>query len=117
VLSVGATLLGAFLGRGAARVGTVGRAATAMKSASKIGKESADVTRASESVEVVQERLNALQAQFDQEAAALRESVAPDSLNIQKRPIRPRKSDISIGAVGLCWTPWRKTADGTLEPA
>ncbi|MDD4018719.1 MAG: DUF87 domain-containing protein [Kiritimatiellae bacterium] len=117
VLSVGATLLGAFLGRGIARVGTVGRAATAMKSASRIGKESADVARASESVEVVQERLNALQAQFDQEAATLKEDVAPDLLNIQKRPIRPRKSDISIGTVGLWWTPWRKTEDGTLEPA
>ena len=117
VLSVGATLLGAFLGRGMARVGTVGRAATAMKNASKIGKESADVVRASESAEVLQERLNALQAQFDQEVAALQEAVAPASINIRKRPVRPRKSDISVGIVGLCWIPWRRGADGTLDPA
>jgi len=117
VLSVGATLLGAFLGRGIASVGNVGRATTAMKSASRIGKESADVARASESAEVVQERLNALQEQFDQEVAALQAAVAPESLDIQKRPVRPRKSDISVGTVGLCWTPWRKAEDGTLEPA
>ena len=117
VLSVGATLLGAFLGRGMARVGTVGRAATAMKSASKIGKESSDVVRASESVDVLQERLNALQAQFDQEVAALQEPVAPGAVNVQKRPVHPRKSDISVGLVGLCWTPWRQAADRTFEPA
>ncbi len=117
VLSVGATLLGAFLGRGIASVGNVGRATTAMKSASRIGKESADVARASESAEVVQERLNALQEQFDQEVAAFQAAVAPESLDIQKRPVRPRKSDISVGTVGLCWTPWRKAEDGTLEPA
>ena len=117
VLSVGATLLGAFLGRGIASVGNVGRATTAMKSASRIGKESADVARASESAEVVQERLNALQDQFDQEVAALQAEFSPESLDIQKRPVRPRKSDISVGTVGLCWIPWRKADDGTLEPA
>ncbi len=117
VLSFGATLLGAFLGRGYARVGTVGRAATAMKNASRIGKEKADVVRAEESVEVLQERLTALQAEFDAEVASLREPIAPEVLEIEKRPIRPRKSDISVGTVGLCWSPWRQAADGTLEPA
>ncbi len=116
-ISFGATLLGAFLGRGAGRIGTVGRATTAMKNASRIGKEAADVARASESVEVLQARMNALQDQFDQEVAALQMPVAPESLEIQKRAIRPRKSDISVGTVGLCWTPWRRAADGTMEPA
>lgn len=116
VLSVGATLLGALFGRGA-RVGNVGRAATAMKSASRIGKENADVGRAAESVEVVQERLNALQAEFDREVASLQAAFAPEALAIQKRPVRPRKSDISVGTVGLCWTPWKTLPDGTLEPA
>ncbi len=117
VLSVGATLLGAFLGRGIARVGNVGRATSAMKSASRIGKEAADVTRAAESVDVVQERLTALQAQFDEEVAALQQGAANGSVDVQKRPVHPRKSDISVGMVGLCWTPWRRLPEGTLEPA
>ncbi|NLF21873.1 MAG: ATP-binding protein [Lentisphaerae bacterium] len=117
VLSFGATLLGAFLGRGLARVGTVGRATTAMKNASKIGKERADVARAAESVEVLQERLNDMQQQFDAEVAALQEVAAPGTLDIETRTVRPRKSDITVGTVGLCWTPWRVAADGTAEPA
>ncbi len=117
VLAVGATLLGALFGRGFAKVGTVGRATTAMRTAGKIGKENADVDRAEEDVEVVQQRVNALQEQFNQEAAALQTEIAPSLLDIQKRPIHPRKSDISVGTVGLCWTPWRQMPDGTLEPA
>jgi len=104
-LSVGATLLGALFGRGLRSTGSVGRATTAARSASRIGKERADVVRAEENAGVLQERLDALQAQFDAEVAALREPVAPDALEIQKRAVRPRKSDIAIGTLGLCWTP------------
>ena len=104
-LSVGATLLGALFGRGLRSTGSVGRATTAARSASRIGKERADVVRAEENAGVLQERLDALQAQFDAEVAALREPVAPDALEIQKRAVRPRKSDIAINALGLCWTP------------
>ncbi len=65
----GATLLGALLGRSSS-VGTVGRAATAAKSMSRIGKEKAEVQRAQERLEELQEQLKALQEQFD-EALAL----------------------------------------------
>jgi hypothetical protein len=43
--------------------------------------------------------------------------VDPSTLDIQKAQVRPRKSDITVGSVGLCWTPWRKAADGMVEPA
>jgi hypothetical protein len=88
-----------------------------MKNASKIGKEAADVARAAESVEVLQERLDALQAEFDAEITTLQEPVSPERLEIEKRSIRPRKSDISVGSIALCWTPWRLTANGTSAPA
>ncbi len=116
-ISVGATLLGAFLGRRAFSTGNISRAATAMKSAGKIGKEAADVERANESAEVVQQRINELQAQFDEETAALQGQFEPAASDMQKTQIHPRKSDISVGTVGICWVPWRTAADGTLEPA
>ena len=98
-------MLGALFGRGMRSAGSVGRATTAARSASRIGKEQADVARATENAEVLQERMDALQAQFDAEVAALREPVAPDALEIQKRAVRPRKADIAIATLGLCWTP------------
>lgn len=66
---------------------------------------------------MLRKRLDMLQARFDAEVAALRAPVAPDAPAIRKRVVRPRKSDIAIGPIGICWTPWRQAADGTLEPA
>jgi hypothetical protein len=111
-VSIGATLLGAFLGRRVG-VGTVGRAASAAKSAARIGKENADVLRASESAQEIQEQLRALEAEFDQEAASLRAEVDPARVNLHPVQVRPRKSDISIGSVGVCWVPWREGPTGT----
>ncbi len=116
-ISIGATLLGAFLGRGARSVGTVGRAATAMKSASRIGKESGDVARAAAGLEALRARLSDLEAEFERAVADMGGPVTPEHVVIERRPLRPRKSDLSVGAVGLCWTPWRQAADGVLEPA
>ena len=116
-LNVGATLLGAFLGRRVASVGNIGRAATAARSAGRIGKEQDDVARAGESVTVLQERLALLEQQFAQETAELQSRFEPSEAGIQKAQIRPRKSDITVGAAGLCWTPWKKSSDGFAEPA
>ena len=116
VINVGATILGAFLGRKAVSVGNVTRAGSAMKSAARIGREKADVARAGESAEAVQARLEALQQEFDQETASLQSALDPEQAAIEKLQVRPRKSDISVGTVGLAWTPWKKSEDGTLEP-
>ena len=117
MLSVGATLLGAFMGRRVASAGNLGRATTAMRSASRIGKEQGDVARAGESLSVLQERLAALEQQFKEETAALQGRFEPAGSEIRKTQIRPRKSDIAVGMVGLCWSPWRKAADGMWGPA
>jgi len=110
-ISIGGTLLGAFLGRGVG-VGTVGRAATAAKSFGRIRKEQDDILRANESVEVLQERLNLLEAQFEREAAYLQSHRDPTRLDIHSIRIRPRKSDITIGLVGVCWVPCRPEIGG-----
>jgi paraquat-inducible protein B len=109
MLSVGATLLSAFLGRGRSQIGTVGRATTAMKSAGRIGKERADVAHAEESLEVLQQRMRDLEQQFETATAELSAVPHPETLQVATQAIRPRKSDILIEILGLCWVP-----DGTL---
>jgi hypothetical protein len=103
-LSFGSTLLGALLGRRRG-VGTVSRATTAMRSASRIGKEKADVERANEGVDVLQERLAELNRQFEEEIAALQADANPATVPLESVALRPRKSDITISVVGLCWRP------------
>jgi hypothetical protein len=104
-LSVGATLLGAFLGRRMVSAGNIGRATTAMRQASKIGKETADVARADESATVLRDRLAALEQQFQDEAAAIQGPFEAGAAEVRKTQIRPRKSDVTVGTVGLCWVP------------
>lgn len=116
-LGLGATILGALMGRRVVSAGNISRAASTMKSASKIGKEAADVERAGESLEVTKQRLAELESQFEAEAAELQSRFEPDAVEIEQTQVRPRKSDIMIGAVGLCWTPWKKSPDGLVEPA
>lgn len=116
-LSLGTTLLGAFMGRRVVSAGNIGRAASTMRSASKIGKEQQDVARAGESLESLKARRDELEKQFNDEVAALQDSFDPASAVIEQTRVAPRKSDITIGAVGLCWTPWKKSPDGFVEPA
>src|SRR5690606_16279464 len=56
-ISVGATLLGALFGRKAVSSTSVGRATTAARNASRIGREAADVARAEESAESISRKL------------------------------------------------------------
>jgi len=114
-ISVGATLLGAFLGRKAVSAGTVGRASTAMKSAGRVGKEKEDVERAGESVGALRERLATLEQEFAQETAILTGRFDPAAVAVETKLVRPRKSDITVGEIAIAWVPWRAGADGLAE--
>jgi hypothetical protein len=111
-MSVGAGILGALFGRKALSAGTIGRASSAARSASRIGRESQDVARADESLEVVRQRLADLQAESETEIAALAASFEGDAVALREVSVTPRKSDIAVGQVALVWVPWRKDAEG-----
>ena len=111
-VSVGAGILGALFGRKAVSVGTIGRASSAARSASRISRESQDVARADESLEVVRQRLADLQAESEAEIAALAASFEGEAVALRKVSVTPRKSDIAVGQLALVWVPWRKDTDG-----
>jgi hypothetical protein len=115
--SIGASVLGALLGRRTLSATNVNRAASAARAATRIGRESGDVDRASESVEAIQQRQKDLQQQFDADAAALETRFDATTVSLRTVQVSPRKSDIAVGEVALVWTPWRKGADGFPTPA
>jgi hypothetical protein len=117
VLSVGATILGALMGRKALSATNIGRATTAARSATRIGRESEDVDRADDSVGVLQQRLTALTA--ESEAATAKAMGTYDPAGIVLRPVQvtPRKSDLAVGEIALVWAPYRRGADGFPAPA
>jgi hypothetical protein len=104
-LSVGASILGAVLGRKVFSSGNIGRASSAARSASRIGRESGDVQRADETLEELRQRWEALQEECEAEVAALSATVAADTVALREMTLAPRKSDLVVNEVALVWIP------------
>ena len=116
VINVGATLLGAFMGKGLG-TGTIGKAATTAKSAGRIMKEKDDVDRAKDSVATHQKTLEELEAEFKAETDQLAARIDPATEELQKISIRPAKKDIVVKLVGLAWLPYWRSQDGSVTAA
>ena len=116
-ISVGATILGAFLGRKSVSVGSIGRATTAARSAGRVLKETQDVGRARESVAAVDEALARLDEQFKADAEAAGAATDPLTEELETLALKPTRQNISVRLVTLAWAPhWRDRA-GALSPA
>ncbi|MEP6801515.1 MAG: DUF87 domain-containing protein [Acidobacteriota bacterium] len=104
-ISVGATVLGALLGRKAVSATNIGRATTAARGAGRTMKQAGDIGRARENVAAIDAQLtaleNELQAELDQRAAA----TDPLTEKLEPLALRPKKSDITVKLVALAWAP------------
>jgi hypothetical protein len=116
-VSVGATILGAIFGRKTMSAGTIGRATTSMRGAGRMAREKQDIERAQREVQVVREKLESLEAEFQAEISSLSADFRPEELDLNEILIRPRKTDIVIDRFALVWTPWRLSQAGFAEPA
>jgi hypothetical protein len=116
VISLGSTLLGAFLGKKAMSVGTMGKAATTMRGVGRAIDQSGDVARAGETVEAVQLQLNDLDAQFRAETDALAGSLDPTTAPLETIELRPSKTNIQVRLVALVWLPFTRDAAGIVNP-
>jgi hypothetical protein len=114
-ISVGATVLGALFGRKLGGAGTVGRATTAARGATRSAREHGDVARASEALAAAEAELRALDAEFQAETEALREAGGEGEL--AELALRPRKTDTQVERVALLWRPYWLGADGLARPA
>ncbi len=116
-ISVGTTLLGAFLGKKAVSSSTIGRATTAARGASRAMKEAQDVKRAEENVQVLQQQLAELEQQLAAEIEQVKSSVDPMTEELERVVLRPKKTDISVSLVALTWTPYWQDNKGGMQPA
>lgn len=116
-ISVGASILGAFLGRKAISAANVGRATTAIRSAGRVMKESQDLGAAEENVAVLQHQLGDLEAQFKSESEALSAATDPVNEKLDTISLRPTKANIGVKLVTLAWIPQWRDAKGLLSSA
>ncbi|MGH7182405.1 MAG: ATP-binding protein, partial [Nitrospiraceae bacterium] len=116
-ISVGASILGAFLGRKTISAANIGRATTAVRSAERVMKESRDVSQAEENVAALQQQLVDLEDQFKSESEALVESTDPLNETLESIAIKPAKANIAVKLVALAWTPYWRDGRGMLTQA
>ncbi|MPZ19188.1 MAG: DUF87 domain-containing protein [Luteitalea sp.] len=103
-VSVGATILGAMLGRKRLSVRTLGRAATAARGAGRVRRERDDVARASENVEAIRQQIADLEGRLKADLTKL-DARARATGDLQTLAVRPRKADIEVTLVALAWVP------------
>jgi hypothetical protein len=117
VVSIGASILGAFLGRKVVSKKNLSGAASAMRSAGRAAREHQDVGRVEETVAVIQQRLADLEAEFQVEVKSLETAMSPENLAVEEMQIHPKKSEISDTKVVLVWVPYKIDAQGNVGPA
>jgi hypothetical protein len=104
-VSVGTSILAALLGRKAISVSNAQRVGSAARSAGRLGKESGDVGRAEENRDAIQQRLQDLQTELEAEVNRLRDAFDPATVRVEQTSVKPRKSDIDVRTLALCWMP------------
>jgi hypothetical protein len=114
-ISFGATVLGAFMGRKAVNMSTIGKATTAARGVGRSMKEAEDAKRAGESVASVQAQIDALEAEMNEQAASVEASMAAAPL--ESLTVAPKKTGIVVQLVALTWVPMWDDGSGNRKTA
>ena len=104
-ISIGSTILSAFLGRKKLSASTLGRATTAAKTGSRSQRQTSDVGRAEDTLIAYREELEAIETELEQEIELLHDKFDLRQEEIETLEIAPKKMDIRIRAYALIWMP------------
>lgn len=110
LLSVGSSLLGAFMG------GRRGGVMTAARGVGRASQQRDDVLRAEQAVQALQKDMRKLENELRDEIDALTKECDLEDVPLEPTEIPPRKSDLRIQDVALLWTPWQVDANGIASP-
>lgn len=116
-LSFGTAILGAVLGRKRISSTSARGFGTAMRSASGARKQAADVERAEQAAQLVRADIEALDADLEQEVAALDAGFDAQAEPLDEVVVRAKTTDVSVPLVALVWMPYQTDSDGRLRPA
>jgi hypothetical protein len=102
-VSMGATVLGALLGRKMFSATNLGRATTAARGVGRASKEQDDVARAQQNVDVARKELEELDAQIASETASIAASFDAAASAIDTVSVAPKRGQVLVQSVALGW--------------
>ena len=115
-ISFGSTLIGALFGRKLGSRTNVGKAATAMKGMGRAAHQRGDIGRAQERLQSLQNDLQELESELGDKLEQIRLDFEEASIDYETKEIRPKKTDLSVDAYYLVWTPWTVPPEGAARP-
>jgi len=104
MISVGATLMGALMGRKAITASTLGRATTAARGMSRTMKESGDIADAQKEVQVIEQQQQDLEDELKLETATLEAAGDPATETFERIEVKPKRTNVAVKLVALLWT-------------
>jgi hypothetical protein len=115
-ISIGSTLLGAFMGRKTFGASTLSRASGAARSAERSKQQAGDVVRSRETLATYQADLAALEAEFEAEVQGLDAKLNAAVTTLETVSLRPLKRDCLVLAQAILWLPYARQNDGSMQP-
>ena len=103
-VSLGATMLGALMGRRSVSLSTLGRATTAARGVGRSMKESQDVERARVRLHEAEAEFTAVEAELQQAIAAL-DDTSHATAPFDVVEIKPKRGNVDVRLVALAWQP------------
>ncbi len=116
-IAVGSTILGAVLGRKVVSSTNMTKAASTVRATQRVLEQRQDMSHAEDSVEALQEKYTALDADFQSELEKVEAATSTDALSLTEATVAAKKADITITRSALVWAPFRLTPNGQLSPA
>jgi len=104
-VSIGATIFGALLGRKTISASSLGRATTAARGMSRVGKESQDVTRATENVTALKVQEADLQTRMQDDLQSVTADWELSNEPFERALVKPKRGGVSVQLVSLVWVP------------
>lgn len=116
-VSIGAAILGAFIGRKKISSTSASKIGTAVKTVGGVRKESSDVERARETAARVREQLAKLNIELEGEIAEMDDAYDAATDELDEILIKPKSTDIEVQLVALAWMPFVKDSKGRVRQA
>ena len=110
ILTVGSSILGAFLG------GRRTRVTTAARGVGRASQQHSDIARAEESLRLLQDDMAGLENELREEIDQLTDQYNPENVELESTEIPPRKSDLKAKPPMIVWTPWQVDQNGIASP-
>lgn len=110
LLTVGSSILGAFMG------GRRSSMTTAARGIGRASQQKDDIRRAEDALDLLRDDMEELERELKREIDELGETYSPDKVELEPIEIPPRKSDLKTEDPFILWTPWQVDSAGIASP-